>query len=164
MDEHTLTMTIEEILSLEHSEEYQFYNIDELDILYPLSVLDTSDISMDIDEHITEREYVTDLCNDQRSRDLRVILYQGIPFAIYQYIGRGHITNEVIFNKEMYFKLLKEYLAEYTIKTSSESAITSGNKFLSIQDSYEIKNYNGARFNINDNSILAKRRYARSNY
>lgn len=144
--------TIETILALDYHSEGRVYGLDEFTIFQPLSNLDTWGMDIETEKKIIERDYVEDNCNDCRSRALRVILYNDTPFAIYQYMGRGNVENEIIFNKEVYEQLLKDYISEYLQKLNTPMVA-------SVTDTYVIKNYNMAYFEVEDNKIIADSEY-----
>lgn len=144
--------TIERILELNYFNEDKVYGLEEFNIFQPISNLDTWGMDIETEDKIRERNYVLDQCNDGRSRALKVILYNDIPFALYQYIGKGNIENEVIFNKEVYGLLLNDYISEYIQKIGQ-------NNVANITDEYIIENYNMAYFELVDNSLIAKSDY-----
>lgn len=147
--ENNIETTIRRILALEDFSEDKVYGLEEFEIFKPISNLETWGMEIETENNIREKSYVLDQCNDGRSRDLKVISYNDIPFAIYQYIGKGNVENEVIFNKKVYKKLVLDYFSEYISKTTTKN-------FGDVEDTYIVKNYNMACFEFVDNSLIAK--------
>lgn len=144
-----MELTIQQILELEHKNEERLYiPFYDFSIFSPLSELDTDDMEIEVEKQLTERSYVWDNCNDGGARDVIVMLYQNKPFAIYQYIGKGYVSNEKIFDAEVFQQFLRDYVAEYL----SKKVISEVGK----EQSYTIRNYNLAEFVVEDNKLISK--------
>ncbi|MDK2600484.1 hypothetical protein QO179_23590 [Bacillus stercoris] len=145
----SVKMPIRDILKLKYDGGDERVIIEELSMFHCIYNLDTYGMDIKTEELLTERDYVVDTCNDQRSRDLKVIFYKGRPFAIYQYIGKGYTQNEVIFDKTIYGQFLADYFAEY----SKVFAFKHGQ---TIDDIYTISNYNMGYFEFEDGYLVSK--------
>lgn len=144
-----MELTIQQILDLEHKREERLYiPFYDFTIFSPLSELDTHDIEIEVEKQLTERSYVWDTCNDGGARDVIVMLYQNKPFAIYQYIGKGYVANEKVFDAEVFQQFLRDYLAEYLAK----KVIVEAEK----EQLYTIGNYNLAEFVLEENKLISK--------
>lgn len=140
--------TIEDILNLESFSEDRCYSIDEIEMFNSISNLDTWGMDMETEAKLTERDIIKDLTNDCRSRQLSVLIYEDIPFGLYQYIGKGNVENEVIFNKEVYLKLLKDYMNEFIEKKNNIEVVD-------MQYEYTARNYDFGVFYIEENAITS---------
>lgn len=144
--------TIEEILKLDYQNEDKFYTpFSELEMFYALEMISDNTETRVTWDKLTEREYVNDLNNDERARQLTVILYEGVPFAIYQYTGRGDYTNNKIFNIETYKKFVKDYMDEYLDGVAKDRSVAG------VTDDYHVHNYNGGYFEIVNNKIESRK-------
>lgn len=141
-------VTIEDILKLTEFNEDICYNISEIEMFQPLASLDTWGLEIKTAEKLTEKDMIKDLTNDGRSRQLSILLYESIPFALYQYIGKGNVNNEVIFNKDVYLKFLKDYMNEYIEKKSDI-------KVVDLNSEYKAENYDFGVFIIEDKCITS---------
>jgi len=146
-----MEMKIQDILKLEHSEEHLVYGLEQYTMFQILSNLDTWGMEMKTSEKLKERNYVFDTCNDGRSRAVKIIFYQNQPFAIYQYIGKGRVENELIFDKSVYEGLIQDYIAEYLKKLEVEEMKTG-----SLDTMYDIENYDFGYFEVENNKLLSK--------
>lgn len=131
---HKFKMEIKDILELPCYQEDQAYGFEELEMFTSLGCLQTWGMDLETPRKVIGRELVTDRTFDCRSRQLTVLIYDGKPFAIYQYIGRGDFRNETIFDKETYLKLMSDYMKEYVSKLDDL-------KIQPINYEYEINNY-----------------------
>jgi len=146
-----MEMKIQDILKLEHSAEHPVYGLEQYTMFQILSNLDTWGMEMKTSEKLKERNYVFDTCNDGRSRAVKIIFYQNQPFAIYQYIGKGRVENELIFDKSVYEGLIQDYIAEYLKKLEVEEMKTG-----SLDTMYDIENYDFGYFEVENNKLLSK--------
>lgn len=146
-----MEMKIQEILKLEHSAEHPVYGLEQYALFEPLSGLDTYGMEMKTSEELKERNYVFDMCNDGRSRAVKIIFYQNQPFAIYQYIGKGRVENELIFDKSVYEGLIQDYIAEYLKKLEVEEMKTG-----SLDTMYDIENYDFGYFEVENDKLISK--------
>lgn len=146
-----MEMKIQDILNLEHSDEHPVYGIEQYTLFEPLSGLDTYGLEMKTREELKERNYVFDTCNDGRSRAVKIIFYKEKPFAIYQYIGRGRVENEVIFDKSVYEELIQDYIAEYLKKIEVEEIKTG-----TLTTNYHMENYDFGYFEVKNNKLFSK--------
>jgi hypothetical protein len=146
-----MEMKIEDILKLEHSAEHPVYGLEQYTMFEPLSSLDVWGMEMETGEKITERNYVFDICNDGRSRAVKIVFYEEKPFAIYQYIGKGRIENEVIFDQDVYEGLIKDYIAEYLQKLNTDKMTTG-----TLETTYHMKNYDLGYFELENNKLVSK--------
>ncbi|MBP1309048.1 hypothetical protein JOD82_002068 [Paenibacillus sp. 1182] len=140
--------TIQEILNLKYMREDKVYNLDDLCMFNMLRDLHSYD--SETQQSLTERSYVRDHCNDSRSRDLNVLLYRDRPFAIYQYMGRGNVENEVVFNKDVYEEFIRDSISEYLSKR-----LYADTDVVDVNSPYVIQNYNMAYFEIIDHVLCA---------
>jgi hypothetical protein len=140
--------TINEILKLQHVREDKMYtSFCEFTIFSPIDGMDTYGMELEVMNDLTERVYVQDYCNDGRSRDLNVILYKGRPFAIYQWLGKGYVDNEAIFDKEVYSEFIRDFIHEYLAKKEVH--------IVDKDSAYIVKNYDLAYFEIKNNQLIA---------
>jgi len=146
-----MEMKIEDILKLEHSAEHPVYGLEQYALFEPLSGLDTYGMEMQTSEGLMERNYVFDTCNDGRSRAVKIIFYQNQPFAIYQYIGKGYVENEVIFDKSVYEGLIKDCITEYLKKLEVEEMKTG-----TLTTAYHMENYDFGYFELENNKLISK--------
>jgi hypothetical protein len=146
-----MEMRIEDILKLEHSDEHKVYGVEQYTIFEPLSNLETWGLEMETEEKIRERNYVFDTCNDGRSRAVKIVFYKEKPFAIYQYIGKGRVENEVIFDTIVYESLIKDYVSEYFQKREIDK-MTMG----TLDTMYHMENYDLGYFELENNKLVSK--------
>lgn len=145
---HSFQGTIEDILNLNVVSEERCYNLNEIEMFQSISNLDTWGLNLETEDKLTEKDVIRDLTNDGRSRQLSILLYDNQPFALYQYMGRGNVENEVIFNKEVYLDFLKAYMTEYVEKKSSMTVAD-------LQQEYTASNYDFGVFIMEDNTITS---------
>lgn len=148
-----ITTTIENILKLDCVNEERLYGgFEDFSIFVPIQSLEHYCSNFKSMEHLKVKEYVADYCNDGRSRDLNILTYKGVPFAIYQYMGKGYIENEMVFNQEIYDTFLQDMIKDYLSEMDSCKAVPLDTK-------YTVRNYNLAHFEIEDNKIYARTDY-----
>lgn len=144
--------TIRNLLMFEHTREDKFYaDFSQFTIFEPLAALDTFGMSFKTTDDLTQREYVQDLCNDGRSRDVAILFYKEKPFVIFQYRGKGNYENEAIFDKEVYKSFINDYITEY-LEQQEIKVVKTDSKYI-------VENYNMAYFQIENNKIMAKTDY-----
>jgi len=148
MVENTLELTIQEFLEMKHHSEERVYGYTELEMFSSISNIDTWGMEIKTLNDLKERKLVVDTYNDGRARQIYIVAYKGTPFAIYQYMGKGYIENEIVFNKNVLSEFLIDYIKEYISYENSYS-----NK--SVSDTYIARNYNGAKFKVENNSIVS---------
>lgn len=145
-----IEMTIEEILKLDYISEDDVYGVNELNMFNMLHSIYSYNSDFEIQNLFKERDYVKDYSNDGRSRQVKILLYKDRPFAIYQYIGRGNVENEQVFDVNVYKELIKDYIAEYVAKELSKEI-----KIADINSPYTMRNSNMAHFEIKENKIYS---------
>lgn len=144
--------TIKELMKFEHKRVDKFYaDFSEFTIFEPLAGLYTFGMSFKTTDDLIQREYVQDLCNDGRLRDVAILFYKEKPFVIFQYRGKGNYENEAIFDKETYKSFINDYITEYL----NQQEI----KVVEPDSKYTVQNYNMAYFEIENNKIVAKTDY-----
>lgn len=148
LKEETMELSIDQILSLKSYSEDKVYGLDEFEMFQPLSGFDTWNMSLNVEDQLMERELVLDKCFDGRSRSLLVILYKEVPFALYQYMGKGYVKNEVIFDKVIYEDFIRDYINEYLQSLDSIEVSNTNEKYI-------IQKYNAAHFEIIENGIVS---------
>lgn len=145
---HSFHGTIESILKLQVVREDMCYGYSDFTMFRPIDSLDTWGIELETPKKLLIREVVTDLTNDCRSRAVNILVYEDQPFALYQYRGRGDNENEVIFNKEVYLKFLRDYMNEYLDQQENIEVADTNHE-------YTAKNYDFGIYILEDDKITS---------
>ena len=66
------------------------------------------------DENIETKDYMRDLCNDDRSRTVEIVFFKGKPCFLAQYLGRGSYEGIELIDKEA-FKALGLYVMDIVL-------------------------------------------------
>lgn len=97
---------------------------------------------------ITIRDYSYNCINDCRSRSLEIIFIDNVPTLLYQYIGRGDITNIHCLNNEK-LDILRDIIMKAYLKDNSLYTIP----FLDSKELIEIETYSADMCVIEDNKL-----------
>lgn len=135
-------MLIDKLLN--YSFEYEnvdWYTFEELrlnyfDTIKGLNINDYEDTKL--------RVYMYDECYDQRSREINVLEYKGIPFYLYQYVGKGYVENETVINAEV----MKEFMFTHIQKALNSMLFNE-------EDGFNLETYSAKLF-IEDNKIITR--------
>jgi hypothetical protein len=145
-----IVLTIEEILKLTpYSEDSTFVDFMELEGFETVASLGDGSTPETL-KYLVDKQYVKDLCNDCRCRDLHVLFYKERPFYIHQYIGRGNNENMAILDEKVYSEFIVDCVTEHFTQRNSV-------KRMGLQDEYTVHNYNDYIFENMEGKITAKR-------
>lgn len=140
---------IVDLLTFDYRENNFYYELGDFWLFRRISNINPEGFDIAVEKELKVRSYVEDCGHDGRSRDMQVLAYEGKPFAIFQYRGRGNVEEEEIFNKEVYEKFHRDYFAEYLAKVDFGEDITD------IQEEYLVTNYNMSYFEVKGNKIYS---------
>jgi hypothetical protein len=144
-----MRLTINKILKLTPEREDFCYGYDELPFFQPIIEIINTVQGTETEKQIIQKDYVKDFTNDCRSRQLSVLFYKNKPFALYQYIGKGYVENDVVFDREVYKEMVMDLMTEYFgIREIAE---------ISRDQIVNIRNYDMGEFYIEENTLCSKK-------
>jgi hypothetical protein len=106
-------MKLQDILKLESSNSHSSSNYIDLEVFINEyeNIVDWEtwhSLSDEFKSRLKQEDKMHDYCNDGRSRWVIVLSLDGIPFFLYQYIGKGYCENLKVLNKDKLFEFFTE--------------------------------------------------------